>query len=96
MDKTFDTAEALLHHPEDIDLLPASIELSGMEVSLVNAMSRETILRQVLEPFKKQYDYILIDCIAYPNPDKMNRESMQGDASLFMAVWIAFGFRCQP
>ena len=63
MDKPIDTAEALLHHPEGFDLLPASIELSGMEVSLVNAMSRETILRQVLEPFKKQYDYILIDCM---------------------------------
>lgn len=56
-------SEAILHHEEGIDLLPASIELSGIEVSLVNAMSRETILRQVLEPFKKQYDYILIDCM---------------------------------
>ena len=34
-----------------------------MEVSLVNAMSRETILRQVLEPLKSQYDYILLDCM---------------------------------
>ena len=39
-------SEAILHHAEGVDLLPASIELSGMEVSLVNAMSRETILRQ--------------------------------------------------
>lgn len=56
-------SEATLHHAEDVDLLPASIELSGMEVSLVNAMSRETMLRQVLEPLKKQYDHILIDCM---------------------------------
>ena len=63
MDKPIDTTETLLHHPEGVDLLPASIELSGMEVSLVNAMSRETILRQVLEFFKKRYDYILIDCM---------------------------------
>ena len=56
-------SEAILHHAEGVDLLPASIELSGMEVSLVNAMSRETMLRQVLEPLKKQYDHILIDCM---------------------------------
>lgn len=38
--------EGILPHIEGVDLLPASIELSGMEVSLVNAMSRETILKQ--------------------------------------------------
>lgn len=35
--------EGILHHPEGIDLLPANIALAGTEVSLVNAMSRETI-----------------------------------------------------
>lgn len=55
--------EAILHHEEGVDVLPASIELSGMEVSLVNAMSRESVLKQVLAPAKKQYDYILIDCM---------------------------------
>ena len=62
-DEPIISSEAILHHAEGIDLLPASIELSGMEVSLVNTMSRETMLRQVLEPLKRQYDYILIDCI---------------------------------
>ncbi len=62
-DEPIISSEAILHHAEGIDLLPASIELSGMEVSLVNAMSRETMLRQVLEPLKRQYDYILIDCM---------------------------------
>ena len=38
--------EGILHHPEGVDLIPANIELSGLEVSLVNAMSRETILKQ--------------------------------------------------
>ncbi len=55
--------EAILHHAEGVDVLPASIELSGMEVSLVNAMSRESVLKQVLAPAKKQYDHILIDCM---------------------------------
>ena len=41
--------EGILHHPEGVDLLPASIELSGMEVSLVNTMNREKILKQYLD-----------------------------------------------
>ena len=49
-------------HPEGVDLMPADIQLSGMEVSLVNAMSRETILRQYLDTLKGQYSHILIDC----------------------------------
>ena len=54
--------EGILHHPEGVDLMPADIQLSGMEVSLVNAMSRETILRQYLDTLKGQYSHILIDC----------------------------------
>ena len=57
MDKPFSVAEAILHHDEEIDIVPSSIELSGMEVSLVNAMSREKVLQQVLDQAKKQYDY---------------------------------------
>ena len=41
--------EGILRHPEGVDLMPADIQLSGMEVSLVNAMSRETILRQYMD-----------------------------------------------
>ena len=41
----------------------SNIELSGMEVALVNAMSRETILRQYLDTVKQNYDYILLDCM---------------------------------
>ena len=42
--------------------MPADIQLSGMEVSLVNTMSRETILRQYLDTAKGKYFHILIDC----------------------------------
>lgn len=55
--------EGIIHHDEGIDFIPANIELSGLEVSLVNAMSRETILKQVLDCFKKEYDYVLLDCM---------------------------------
>ena len=63
MDEPIRAEEAILHHAEGVDVLPASIELSGMEVSLVNAMSRETVLRQVLDGVKRQYSHILIDCM---------------------------------
>lgn len=52
----------ILHHKEGMDLLPANIELSGLEVSLVNTMSRETVLRTYLQSVRRLYDYILIDC----------------------------------
>ena len=55
--------EGILHHQEGVDLMPANIELYGMEVSLVNAMSRETILKQYLDTIKKDYDFILLDCM---------------------------------
>ena len=62
MDELLRPGEGILHHPEGVDLVPSNIQLSGMEVSLVNAMSRETILRQYLETLKGQYSHILIDC----------------------------------
>jgi len=53
--------DGVLHQAEGVDLMPASIELSGIEISLVNAMSRETILRQYVEIVKPVYDYIIVD-----------------------------------
>lgn len=52
----------ILHHSEGVDLLPANIELSGLEVTLVNTMSRETVLRECLHSVQEQYDVILLDC----------------------------------
>ena len=62
-DKPVDSKEGILTHAEGVDLLPANIELSGMEVSLVNAMSRETVLKQYIDTLRKQYDYVLLDCM---------------------------------
>ena len=58
-----DPRSGILHHEENVDLLPANIELSAMEMMLVNAMSRETILRSYLSKVKDNYDYVLIDCM---------------------------------
>lgn len=53
--------EGVLKHPEGVDLMPGNIALSGLEASLVNVMSRETILKQYLDTLKDRYDYILLD-----------------------------------
>ena len=55
--------EGILHHPSGVNLVPANIELSALEVTLVNTMSRETVLRQYLSTVADRYDYALIDCM---------------------------------
>lgn len=62
-DQPIESGEGILHHPEGVDLVPANIELAGMEVSLVNVMSRESVLKQYLDSMKKEYDFILLDCM---------------------------------
>lgn len=62
-DEEFCLEEILIHHDEGVDILPANIELSAIEVSLVNVMSRELILRQLIERIRGDYDYIIIDCM---------------------------------
>ena len=61
-DEPVSPGEGIIHHAEGVDLLPANIELSGLEVTLVNTMSRETILREYLNSVRDQYDVILLDC----------------------------------
>lgn len=63
LDEPLSLREGILRHEEKIDLMPANIELSGMEVSLVNAISREHVLKQYLDGMKRDYDYILLDCM---------------------------------
>ncbi len=53
----------IIHISDKLDILPASIELSATEVSLVNVMSRELLLRTYIEQIKDHYDYVLIDCM---------------------------------
>jgi len=61
-DEDFEHYGAILKHDEGVDLIPASIDLSGLEMSLVNAMSREFTLRNYLNMIKHEYDHIIIDC----------------------------------
>ena len=62
-EEEIDPQEGILHHAEGVDLMPSNIELSGLEVSLVNVMSREMVLKEYLEQVKDNYDYCLIDCM---------------------------------
>ena len=62
-DKAFDVSQGILSHSEGVDLLPSNIELSGFEVRLINAMSRERVLKTYVNEVKKNYDYVLIDCM---------------------------------
>ncbi len=62
-DQPISPKEGILQHEEGVELVPANITLSGLEVSLVNAMSRETVLKQYLETVKDRYDFILLDCM---------------------------------
>ena len=61
MDKDVDVTKGIIHHEEGVDLMPCNIDLSGVDVSLVNAMSREFVLKTYVESMRDFYDYILID-----------------------------------
>ena len=54
-DQPVQPGEGVLHHAEGADLIPANIELAGLEVALVNTMSREKMLKQVLDSAKQDY-----------------------------------------
>lgn len=55
--------QAILKHKENISLIPSNLELSSLEVSLINAMSRENTMKNCIADLKNKYDYILIDCM---------------------------------
>jgi len=55
--------KGILKDIEGVDLVPSNIGLSTFEVSLINTMSREYVLRSYLGAVKRDYDYILLDCM---------------------------------
>ena len=62
-EEEIDIHEGIIKHDEGVDLMPGNIDLSGLEVSLVNVMSRELVLREYINLIRDEYDYILIDCM---------------------------------
>ena len=61
-DTLFSDDRGIIQTDEGVDLMPCNIELSGVETSMFNAMSREFIMKSYIDRQRKNYDYILIDC----------------------------------
>ena len=62
-DEPIESNDGILHQKEGVDLVPSNLDLSAMEVNLVNAMSRERILSLYIDKIKENYDYVIIDCM---------------------------------
>lgn len=61
--EAYNPFSGILHHDEKVDLIPANLAMSALEMSLVEVKHRETVMKNYLSRVKDQYDYILIDCI---------------------------------
>ena len=63
IDKEFDPKKAIIKtNVKNLDLIPASVDLAGAEVELVQIEGRESTLKNGLDKVKDNYDYIFIDC----------------------------------
>lgn len=87
-DKPIPPDYGIIHHLEGVDLLPGNIELSGVELSLVNTMSRELVLRNVLNRLRSSYDYIFIDCM--PSLGLMNINALAAADSVIIPLQPQF------
>ena len=87
-DKPIPPDYGIIHHQEGVDLLPGNIELSGVELSLVNTMSRELVLRNVLNRLRNNYDYIFIDCM--PSLGLMNINALAAADSVIIPLQPQF------
>ena len=61
-DNSIDYDSLILKHKENVDVIPANIELADFEMRLVSVINREQTLSNCIEPLKDKYDYIFIDC----------------------------------
>ena len=63
IDSDFDTRDAILHTAiEGLDIIPASVDLAGAEIELVQIDEREKRLKTAIDKVRNDYDYIFIDC----------------------------------
>ena len=76
--KSVDVQESILHTDEGVDLLPSCVELAGVETTLIDTKNRESVLKACISEVKKNYDYVLIDC-------------MPALGMLFSFVWRRWG-----
>ena len=80
--------EGILHHEEHVDLLPANIELSALEVTMSNVMSRELIMKEYIDTMRSRYDYILIDCM--PSLGMMTINALVASDTVLIPVQAAY------
>ncbi len=81
-------SDAIIHHEEGVDLIPANIELSTLEINLVNAMSREVMMRSLVESIKSDYDYVIIDCM--PSLGMLTINALACSDSVLIPVQAAY------
>lgn len=84
----FDPDCGILHHEEGVDLIPANMELSGLEVSLSNVMSREMIMKEYVETVRDRFDYVLIDCM--PSLGVMTINALVAATDVLIPVQAAY------
>ena len=87
-DEPLENNMGIVHHEEGVDLLPANIELSAVEASMANVMSRELMMQEYLETIKHQYDYVLIDCM--PSLGMMTINALVAADSVLIPVQAAY------
>jgi len=87
-EEDYDKDEGILHHNENVDVLPCNIELSGVEVTLVNVMSREFVLKTYIDEIKEEYDYIIIDCM--PSLGMITMNALTACDSVIIPVQAAY------
>lgn len=87
-EEKFDLSDGILHHQENVDLLPANIELSGVETSLIGILSSETILKEYIEMTSDQYDYIIVDCS--PNLGQLTLNALVAADEVVIPLQAAF------
>ena len=80
--------DGILHHQENVDLLPANIELSALEVTMGNVMSREMIMKEYIDAIRCRYDYILIDCM--PSLGMMTINALVASDAVLIPVQAAY------
>lgn len=78
----------VLHHKEGVDLMPANIELAGVETSLIGIMSSETVLKDYIEMIGDRYDYIVIDCS--PNLGQLTLNALVAADEIIIPVQPAY------